>query len=116
MVRLLSMLLMLVLVALNGAGVATAICQHGDAQAHVAARHSMNRQIAAAAIVEETASKAQQDGSLADAAAVQLAGFLKPSEPVISLPADQEPSTRLLPKTAELANRAIPPPLEPPLA
>ena len=115
MARLLSLLLIFVLVGLNGAGLATAICQHEDARAHTLARHSPDVGVAAAALAEEAASAAQEDGALAAAAAVQLAGFLLPSVSDVEFGRLLEPIGYQTPALPVLGSRAITPLLGPPL-
>jgi hypothetical protein len=117
MVRLLSLLMMLMLVLTNAASVTAAVCQHADASAHIAARSSHDAEVAAQAHHEETgAKKAAQKSTLADAAASQLAGFTLPPEPALKAPAPSQRARKSFVDEPELANRALRPLLEPPLA
>ncbi len=104
------------LVGLNGAGVAAAICQHEDARAHALALHSGDEKRAIGALAEESAAAAEDDEALGAAAAVQLAGFLLPLGPSISLV--RFPEFIGQPSRAPLAltSRSIAPLLEPPLS
>lgn len=116
MARLISLLIMLALALTNSSAVAAAMCQHVDAKAHAFALQSPNRDVAGAAINEEAAAAANKKGTLADAAAVQLAGFLLPSSPSIGAPRSIEPMSRAATHPARLASRTVSPLLEPPLA
>lgn len=85
--RLLALLLMLSLAVTNGAAVAAAACEHVDAGAHAAALLDSDLGIAAGAHHEEAAAAAaDRKAALADAAAGQLAGFLRPADPVLPVP------------------------------
>lgn len=116
MTRLISLFIMLALAVTNSSAVAAAMCQHVDAKAHAYALQSPDRDVAAVALEEEAAAAASKKGTLADAAAVQLAGFLLPSGPSISEPRSIESTSRAPTPPARLANRSISPLLEPPLA
>ena len=117
MARLLSLLIAFALVFTSGPAVAAAMCQHADAHAHAAARASLNMEVAAEALSEEAAAaKTLQNSTLADAAAVQLAGYVLAAEPVIPAPEASEPMGHYAPEDPALANRASRPLLEPPLA
>lgn len=117
MARLLSLLMILALVLTNGASVAAAVCQHADAQAHASALLSVDAETAADAQAEDRAARnALQKGTLVDAAAVQLAGFMLPPEVAVPAPVRTEPIKRHAADERVLANRAVSPLLEPPLA
>jgi hypothetical protein len=108
--------MMFALVLTNGASVAAAVCQHADARAHSSALYSGVEGVARQARNEETAAKRiAQKGTLADAAAVQLAGFMLPVEPRLSPPeASDDMGSRPLDE-AKMATRELSPLLEPPL-
>jgi hypothetical protein len=113
--RLLLLLLMLTLSVTNGAAVAAAVCEHRDARAHQAALASSDLEIAADAHHEEAAAAAaEKKAGLADAAAVQLAGFLQPAEPAFAVPAAVAMTLRPG-DAARLSHRTTRPLLTPPL-
>ncbi|WP_126173927.1 hypothetical protein [Altericroceibacterium xinjiangense] len=114
MARLLSLLIMLAL-ALNGPAVAAAVCHHSSVHAHVLALQSADEQIAAEAIDEENAA-ATQKSALARAAAMQLAPFLLPEQPIVVTPQGTDTANRHAADPDELTGRAIRPLLEPPVA
>ncbi len=115
--KLLSLLMMLALVFTNGAAVATAMCEHVDAQAHAYALQSTDAGIAATALNEEAAAAATaKKANLADAAAVQLAGYLLPSDPALPSPRSLDPAKAAEAEPGKLASLSISPLLEPPLA
>lgn len=117
MSRLLSLLAMFALVLTNGTAIATAMCGHTDAQAHAAALQSTDARVASAAMTEDAASStASKQATPADGAAVQLAGFLLPSNPVLPTPGSSGALDRRPADAAKLASRAISPLLQPPLA
>lgn len=117
MPRLLSLLLMFALVLTNGAAVASAMCQHVDAQAHARAKQSSYEAVAAVALSEEAAAvSTRMKVSLADAASVQLAGFIVPAEPFLPQPYSLEPARELAAEPLALPTLAVRPLLEPPLA
>lgn len=117
MTRLLSLLVMYAFVLTNAASVAAAVCQHADTRAHAFALHSPDREVAARARGEEAARKnVEQRGALADAAAVQLAGFILPSEPIALAPKSPERMRDRPHDESALTGRSISPLLEPPLA
>ncbi len=117
MARLLSLLLVFALVLTNGAVVPAALCQHADAQAHAAALQSSDVGAASAALAEETAAvESSKKNSLAQAAAVQLAGFMLPADPALPLPAGHESSATHATEPIALSSLTINPLLEPPLA
>jgi hypothetical protein len=114
--RLLLLLLMLTLSVTNGTAVAAAKCVHVDAEAHAAALLSSDLEIAAEAHGEEAAAAtADKKAALADAAAVQLAGFLRPAGPALRTPDANEIPLRPG-EAARLPHRATRPLLDPPLA
>lgn len=114
--RLLILLLMLTLSVSNGSAVAAALCEHVDGKAHAAALLSSDTSVAAQAHHEETAAAAaEKKAAFADAAAAQLAGFVQPTEPALSMPAASEMTLR--PGDAvRLSHRETRPLLTPPLA
>jgi hypothetical protein len=117
MARLISLLMMLALVLTNGASVAAAVCQHADGRAHAAAIASADEEAAAEARGEEAAAKAaMRKGTLADAAAVQLAGFMLPPQVSLRAPERSEALAHTRADRRAPANRAIRPLLEPPSA
>jgi hypothetical protein len=117
MARLVSLLVMLALLLTSGAAVATQTCQHVDAHAHAAARQSADAFVAAAAIAEESAAAvAGEKAVVADAAAVQLAAFLMPLEPLLPGPRKSGPLPMRAADAAKLASIAVGPLLDPPLA
>lgn len=117
MARILSLLMMLAFVLTNGAAVASAMCQHVDAEAHAYARQSADTGIASEAMAEETAAAAlSKKSALADAAGVHLAGFLQPSAADLPTPATTAALRAPATEPAKLASMAISPLLEPPLA
>lgn len=117
MTRLTSLLLMIALVITNGPAIASALCRHADAAAHAAALQSDDHGVAASAVEEDrAAAAASKKGMLADAASVQLAGFVTPSEPVLPLPLPTpSPIVRAVDEDSP-PGRALRPLLEPPLA
>ena len=109
--------MMLALVLTNSAATAAAVCQHNSAEAHASARQSSETGIAAEAIIEETAAAAaSKDGALADAAGLQLGGYVLPSDPVLPTPASLASAHQRSPDSAKAPSRAVSPLLEPPLA
>jgi hypothetical protein len=114
--RLLSLLMMLALVMTSGAAVPMAMCQHVDAGAHALALQSSESEVASVALAEESAAAAASKSALADAAAVQLAGFLLPADIELPAPPSLSALSRPAVHPAKLASRAISPLLEPPLA
>jgi hypothetical protein len=113
--RLLTLLIMIALSFTNGAAFATAICTHQDARAHMAARASADPKVAAVALSEESAAKASKDAALAEAAALAMAAFLLPTEPLPPQPRAIEPASRPMTASPGLTSRSIRPLLEPPL-
>lgn len=108
---------MLALAMTNSSAVAAATCQHVDAQAHAYALHSADPEVAGTAQDEEAAAAAaSKKGTFADAAAVQLAGFLQPSAPWISIRRSVEAMNSPPAHPQTLAGRTVSPLLEPPLA
>lgn len=116
MTRIASLLLMFALVITNGPAIASAMCRHADARAHVSALQSADRGIAEAAAHEERAAASGQKGTLADAASVQLAGFVTPAGPILHVPAAGAPQKPRAVDDADRSSRALRPLLEPPLA
>ena len=117
MTRLASLLLMFALVITNGPAIASAMCRHTDAAAHANALQSHDRGIAAAAAKEDrAAASADRKGTLADAASVQLAGFVRPAEPVLHVPFQPKPLSLRAADDDGPPGRALRPLLEPPLA
>ncbi len=117
MARIASLLLMFALVFTNGPAIASALCRHADAIAHASALESADRAIAAEAAHEEQAAGAGGNkGMLADAASVQLAGFVTPAEPALFVPLPSaEPKVRGA-DDPDPSGRALRPLLEPPAA
>ena len=113
---LLALLIIFGLTISNGAGRAAALCQHADARAHAAALNSSDASMAAAASSEDSAAAAVgKDGALATAAAVSVASFILPADPIrfpTQLAGATEPFVR---DAARLSGRSSPPLLEPPL-
>ena len=67
MYRLLTLLIMLAFAFTNGAALATAVCQHRDASAHLAASYSLDAEVSAEALSEETAATAaSKKGAVGD--------------------------------------------------
>jgi len=108
---------MLAFAATNGVAARAALCQHEDARAHIAALESGDAAIAAAAHGEDSAdAAADKPGTLTVAAAASLAGLLIPPAPPMPAPAPGESVSAHLADPPGLANRAIAPLLQPPLA
>jgi hypothetical protein len=108
---------MTALAFVSSTSVAAALCGHQDAQQHEAALGSGDRQVAAAAELEEAAGAlAERKGTLADAGSFALAAFILPdaSFALERLPARQAatPGT----DAAKVTSLSPPPLLEPPAA
>ena len=115
--RLLTLLILFALAVTNGPAVAMAMCQHGDARAHSAARQSSDTGAAAAAMNEEAAAKAaSEQASLGDAAGTLLAGYMLPGDPLPLPKRVVEASVKHMPLLYEPGGRTVRPLLEPPLA
>jgi hypothetical protein len=114
--RLFALLLMLALVLTNGAAATSALCQHVDAGAHAVARASPVEEIAAEARGEEMAAAKAQEGTLTDAAGLQLAGFTMPTALVLDAPIASDLISDRLRDDPARYGRAISPLLDPPLA
>ena len=117
MPRLLSFLIMLAFALTNGAALAAAMCQHRDAGAHIAASYSLDAEVSAAALGEETAaSAASKKGSVGDTGSGSPAGYMVPPESPLVPARMAEPGSRPATQAAGLADRSLRPLLEPPLA
>ena len=115
--RLLTLLILFALAVTNGPAVAMAMCQHGDARAHAAARQSTEAGTAAAAMSEEAAAQAApEQASLGDAARTLLAGYMLPGDPLPLPNRLVEAGATHIPLLYESDGRTVPPLLEPPLA
>jgi hypothetical protein len=112
--RLVGLFIAFALLFSNGVAVGNAICQHGEAQAHAAALRSLDEQVSSAAKAEEMAEHAaSKSGTLADNP-LPMIGMLPPTmasdvdiliAAIAAVPSD-DPT---------LADRALAPPLRPPL-
>jgi len=119
MPRVRSLFTLFVLMALvvgQGTALATSVCRHASAEAHVAARHSADSGKAAIAYAEESAdAAASKKGSTSNtSSAPALAAMLPPSPPAaLGFPRE----TILLRATERppLAGLSLRPPLPPPL-
>jgi hypothetical protein len=115
--RLLTFLLINVIVFVSGTSVAAAVCQHRDAQQHVAALHGEDELVAAAAQLEEAAGNvAAAKGMMADTASFSLPAFILPSAAVHPGPSGAPEALSLGRNAAKVASLALPPLLEPPAA
>jgi hypothetical protein len=118
--RVRSLFTLFVLIALvlgQGTALATSVCRHASAQAHVAARQSADSGKAAAAYAEETAdAAASKKGSTSNTSAgPALAALLPPSpSPVATFP--RETVILRAADRPPLAGLTLRPPLPPPLA
>jgi hypothetical protein len=112
-----SLFVLVALVLGQGTALATSVCRHASAQAHVAARQSADSGKAAAAFAEETAdAAASKKGSTSNTSAgPALAALLPPSPPAVAA----FPRETLLLRAADrppLVGLSLRPPLPPPLA
>ena len=115
--RFLTSLLVFMLVFVNGAAVAGAICQHATLPDHVAARTSHDSRVAGIALSEEAAdSAASNKGALANAGAIAWVADLS-SGPQLTIPFGE--SHAVDPEMAAvrpLVGRSLTPLLQPPSA
>jgi hypothetical protein len=112
-----SLLIMFAFVFTNGPAVAMAMCEHEDVRAHAAALQSSDDGASIVAQSEDTAARAAaKQGTLGDAAATLLGGYILPPA-IVALPTHvgetlRQPAADRL----RMASRSVPPLLEPPLA
>ena len=114
--RLLKLLLMCMMVVVHGTSVASAICHHGSAQEHIAARQSLDPLSAASALNEEAAADvSDQKGSQSSAAAGLVPVVDLPQEIRFHVPPKAERGGVVRPPdTRALSNRSVDPLLRPP--
>lgn len=113
--RLLTLLMMLVVVSASSSALEAAVCRHGSVAAHIAALHSHDRGIAAAASNEETAaSTADKQAGLADAGSQLLAGYVLPSGPPLVAARAVAAMHPMAPDSQIPAGASPPPLLQPP--
>lgn len=114
--RLTTLLILFAFVFTNGPAIASAMCQHGSANAHQAALLNSDADVSIVAQDEESAARsASKTGILADAAAPLLSGFILPADPVSLAPRPAGPKISHASNSAGLQGRSVPPLLEPPL-
>jgi hypothetical protein len=108
-----------VLVALvlgQGTALATSVCRHASAQAHVAARQSADSGKAAAAYAEETAdAAASKKGSTSNTSSAPALAVLLPPSPSAVAAFPREPMLHRATDRPPLASLSLRPPLPPPL-
>ncbi len=115
--RLLTLLLMTALAFVSSTSVAAALCSHQDAQQHEAALGSGDRQVAAAAQLEEAAGAlATKQGTLADAGSFALPAFILPAPALALGPSSGRQALAPGKDAAKVTSFAPPPLLEPPAA
>lgn len=115
--RLLTLILITALSFVSSTSVAAALCGHRDAQAHQAALHGGDRQVAAAAQLEEAAGAlTAKKGTLADAGSFALPAFVLPSSSLAPVLAAARQAPAPAGDAVKIARWPIPPLLEPPAA
>jgi uncharacterized protein with PIN domain len=108
---------MTALAFVSSTSVAAALCSHEDAQQHEVALGSGDRQVAAAAELEEAADAlADRKGTLADAGSFALAAFILPDASLAFEHVTAKQANSAGKDAPNVRSSAPPPLLEPPAA
>jgi hypothetical protein len=113
----LSLLMIVILVVGHGSSVAAAICQHGNAGNHAAARASLDGKVSARALTEEAAASADaKKGAVSDAGAAPGPADMLPPLKLVAPLRTIEPIRRRPTDPLALLGTSLRPLLEPPSA
>ena len=114
--HMLTLLMMTALTLVSGASIAAAMCSHQNAQAHAAALHDGDEQVADVARQEDAVASTAAKKGVLDSSAFSVPAFILPSQ--LDAPAfgSAEPLRLRPPDAPERLSAAVRPPLRPPAA